>query len=319
MKNIAILMGGSSNEKFISIKSANTIYSYLDTNKYLGFKVNCIDIKTFYVDLYDKNIQINRSDFSFEYKNKKIKFDMVYNMIHGAPGENGDLCQYFEKLSIPYSSCKKVPSQLTFNKLKCNLQLKKIGYNVPIIYNNIEDVIYPCIVKPVNGGSSLGVQKVNSKKFIHKAINHAKTIDKKTIIEEFINGRELTCAVFNFKNNTQSLTALPITEIMSQNDIFDYNAKYQGQSKEITPANITLAVKDKIENISKKVYLDFDLNGVIRIDFILNKETPYIIEINTIPGFSKESIVPQMLKCAKIPIKQFIDWHIRSILNKPQN
>tara|TARA_Y100001968_G_C19445164_1_gene764944 strand:+ start:1858 stop:2802 length:945 start_codon:yes stop_codon:yes gene_type:complete len=305
MENIAILMGGYSKEKDISFKSAQTIYHYIDQAKYSAYKVVCEENNEFFVVNSNAKILVDNSDFSFVTGSKKIKFHKVFMMIHGAPGENGALCQYFDKQQIPYTSCSENISKLTFHKFKCNNYLKSLGYQVPIshVFNEKCEIDFPCIVKPACSGSSFGISKVYNSVEFKIAINEAQQYDQDVIIEEFIDGREVTCAVFN---QNHIIKTLPITEIISENDIFDYDAKYNGKSIEKTPANLNLDTQTSIENIAKNIYHDLKLSGIVRIDFIIKKNVPYIIEINTVPGFSEESIVPQMLKCAKINLTNFI-------------
>ena len=317
MRKIAILMGGNSAEKQVSIKSANTIYNNIDSSQYERYKVKFIENNIFTVEFNQHEIQLDITDFSFIYNKEKRYFDLIFIMIHGDPGENGKLCSYFEKINLPYTSCNQKTSQLTFNKSQCNTLLNRMGYKVPILYDikTLDNITLPCIIKPVNTGSSFGVNKVNKNKNIEAAIKDAQKYSDEIMIEEFIKGKELTCAVFNFKDNKSHITTLPITEIISENEIFDYDAKYNGKCQEITPANISNHITENIKKISRNIYIDLNLKGIIRIDFILHNETPYIIEINTIPGFSEESIVPQMLRSANIQMKTFLSWQIASILH----
>ena len=226
-------------------------------------------------------------------------------MIHGSPAEDGKLCDYFDEKKIPYTSSNKISSQLTFNKFKCNNHLRSLGYVVPDaqLCDNKVNIKYPCIVKPSCSGSSFGITKVNKQIDLNPAIKKAQQYDKNVIIENFIKGKEITCGVFTLENQIQKL---PITEIISQNEIFDYDAKYRGKSIEKTPAEISKQLTDSIQNIAKKIYSDLNLSSIVRIDFIIDNEQPYIIEINTIPGFTGKSIIPQMLNAAKIEMKQFI-------------
>ena len=245
-KNIAILVGGNSEEKKISIKSGKNFINNLDTEKYSGY---LIIIKDKNADFINKKTleKLDKKDFSINQKGKKIKFNLIVILIHGAPGETGELCSYFESLKIPYSSSNEISSKLTFNKKKCNDYLREQDFTVPnSILNKKTDINikYPCIVKPINSGSSFGVSKVNSPSKLHKAINLAKQYAQDFMIEEFIDGRELTCAVHNFSK--EKLITLPLTEIISNNEIFDYNAKYLGQSNEITPANIEVEIADNV-------------------------------------------------------------------------
>ena len=311
MENIAIIVGGTSKEKEISLKSGETIYKNIDVLKYNAYKVICIDNSHFEVIIENIRITIDTSDFSFMLKNRKIKFDKIFMMIHGDPGENGKLCPYFDAQRIPYTSCNGQTSLLTFNKFKCNIHLRELGYRVPKSYlHPFKSKELPCIIKPTCSGSSFGISKVSNEKDLHEAIQEAGKHGQEIIMEEFIEGREFTCAVFNILHE---INTLPITEIISENEIFDYDAKYNGKSKEETPAQICKTVKDEIEKTAKNIYRDLNLSGLIRIDFIMQKDLLYIIEINTIPGFSENSIVPQMLRCAKINITQFITLQLDNI------
>ena len=312
MENIAILIGGFSEEKEISLKSGSTIYNHIDKSKYNAYKVLCVKKTEFKVIYADKQIKVENSNFSFIIKNKKIKLHKVFMMIHGDPGENGELCKFFEEKNIPYTSCNTKISQLTFNKFKCNNHLTALGYKVPKsnIFQGQLEIPFPCIIKPACSGSSFGISKAYNLNQLKNAIKEAKKYDNEIIIEEFIDGREFTCGVLSLNS---TITTLPITEIISQNDIFDYDAKYNGNAREETPAKINENEKNKIESISKNIYNDLKLSGIIRIDFIMHNQIPYVIEINTVPGFSEESIVPQMLKCANISIKNFITSELQRL------
>tara|TARA_Y100000994_G_C15622661_1_gene413688 strand:- start:158 stop:1096 length:939 start_codon:yes stop_codon:yes gene_type:complete len=312
MENVAIIMGGTSEESPISIQSGNTIKKYIDKKKYNAFLISCINTNEFHVLINNNKYIIDNSDFSFRLNNKTIIFQKVFMMIHGKPGENGELCKYFEDKKIPYTSSNETASILTFNKYNCNNYLKSLRYHVPNsqIYKVDSKIEFPCIIKPSCSGSSFGISKIYNSQELPVAIQKAQKYGNEIIIEEFIEGREITCAVYQFNSK---ITTLPLTEIISQNDIFDYKAKYQGQSIEETPAKIAQVIKNNITDISKKLYVDLNLRGIVRIDFILKNQTPYLIEVNTIPGFSEKSIVPQMLKCAKINITDFITEQIENI------
>jgi len=314
MENIAILTGGLSSEKHISIQSAKTIYHNIDRLKYNAYIVNCLDTKTFNVIIDQKTIQIELKDFTFQLNGNKIQFNKVFVMIHGAPGEDGQLCDYFDSIDIPYTCSNKKVSELTFNKYKCNKFLRKKGYNVPRsqIFKNTLRIAFPCIVKPSSAGSSFGISLVNSLKELHIAVRHARTYDKQVLVENFVQGREFTCGVYMVNNNIE---ALPITEIISANDFFDYDAKYNNKSKEITPAKISVKLKKKIQYTSIKIFQELRLSSFVRIDFIISNEVPYVIEINTIPGFSEKSIFPQMLNHAQIKLSEFITQQLINLNN----
>ena len=312
MQNIAILMGGTSKEREISLQSARTINKYIDKKKYAAFMVLCINVNEFQVIINSKIFLVDTSNFSFQLNNERVIFDKVFMMIHGDPGENGKLSKYFDTKKIPYTCSSQSASKLTFDKFNCNKYLQSLGYNVPSakIYNSKIKLSYPCIVKPSCGGSSFGVSKIYNAKELPDALEKAKEHDNDIIIEEFIEGREITCAAY--KSHSQ-IVCLPLTEIISQNDIFDYEAKYNGKSIEKTPAEISSIIKNEIITISKNLYKKLNLKGIIRVDFIVKSQKPYIIEVNTVPGFSEKSIVPQMLKCANINITDFITEQIESI------
>ena len=331
MENIGILMGGCSHEKDISIKSGETIYKYIDRQKYQPYKIICMEMeggkgnKKFHFEavINNERIKLKNTDFSLIVNEQTITFSKIFMIIHGIPGESGDLCTYFEDKKIPYTSCGKKTSKHTFNKYLCHLDLNSKGYQTPKAYlwkdeNNHEDDTlnidmksvtgfkdFPLIVKPTESGSSFGVHKVYDAANMYLAIKDAKkySLNGEVVIEEFIKGRELTCAVYKDKNK---IITLPITEIISENDIFDYDAKYHGKSIEKTPAKIENHIKEHIQEISSNIYEELNLSGIIRIDFILQNTAAYIIEINTVPGFTEHSIVPQMLKCANINITEFI-------------
>lgn len=314
-KKIAILIGGDSVEKNISINSGENFYKNLDTQKYSGYLILFKKNEWNLINTKDHK-KIDKKDFSFIENGQKIKFDAVIILIHGKPGETGELCSYFETLKIPYSSTNEKVSRLTFNKKKCNDFLRNKGFTVPYsIMNEKSDsnIKYPCIIKPINSGSSFGVSKIELESNLNTAIKLAKEYSNDFMIEEFILGRELTCAVHNFSNN--KVYALPITEIISKNEIFDYKAKYLGQSNEITPAKIDKKLENEIKKISKKAYKTLNLNGIVRFDFIVKKNTPYIIEVNTIPGFSKESILPKMIEADGKSVKNFISEAIEKIIS----
>tara|TARA_Y100000589_G_scaffold131563_2_gene125340 strand:+ start:39654 stop:40598 length:945 start_codon:yes stop_codon:yes gene_type:complete len=314
MEHIAIVTGGFSNEKDISLESAQTIYHNINKEKYKAYIVNCLNINNFQVIINTKKIEIEIEDFTFQLNGKKIVFDKIFLMIHGSPGEDGKLCDYFDSKNIPYTSANKKKLELTFNKYKCNKYLNLKGFNVPqsvLFYKNFTPT-FPCIVKPASSGSSFGISLVKNIKELNNAIKHAKKHDKEVMIEDYIEGREFTCGIYNSKNK---IITLPITEIISENELFDYDAKYSGKSKEITPAKINKIVEKQIKEISKNVYHKINLSGFVRIDFIVSKEQVFLIEINTIPGFSEKSIFPQMLKQKQITISDFITDQLNNLNN----
>lgn len=324
MKNIALITGGYSGESVISYLSADTIFNHLDKELY-----NCflIDIKRegwFYKDSFGNISNVDKNDFSIEEAGQKIIFDAVINGLHGTPGEDGKLQGYFDCINLPYTSCNASTSAITFNK-KYTIALaarsginvansvavvKKDGYDVDAI---LAKLTLPVFVKPNCGGSSIGMSKVSEKQNLAAAIELAFKEDDTVLIERYIAGREFTIGVYKKQNE---IIALPMTEIITKNEFFDFEAKYKGNSEEITPANITAEMKLKIETEAIKAYRLFDCSGVVRIDFIYDKieEKPFMLEINTVPGQSAASIIPQQVVAAGMNLKDFYTHLIEECL-----
>ncbi|MBC8510444.1 MAG: D-alanine--D-alanine ligase [Cryomorphaceae bacterium] len=309
MKNIAILTGGDSAEYDISILSANTVLQHLNPELFKGYIIHLKDDK-FTVLIKKIKIEVDKSNFTFEVENKRISFDAIFMALHGSPAENGLIQPYFDNLNIPYTSCNAKVSALTFNKYECNKKLKELGFNCATSFlykkeNNIVEqeiidrVKLPCFVKPNGAGSSFGISKVKKKEDLTKAINSALQHDNKVLIEQFIDGIEISCGVYTNQNNIQ---ALPITEIVTENEFFDYQAKYEGKSQEITPARISKKLTIEVQKLTTDIYKAMELSGICRIDYIIMNEKPYILEINTIPGFTEESIIPQQVKSANLKL-----------------
>ena len=309
MKNIAILTGGDSAEYDISILSANTVLQHLNPELFKGYIIHLKNDK-FTVLIKEIKIDVDKSNFTFKVENKRISFDAIFMALHGSPAENGLIQPYFDNLNIPYTSCNAKVSALTFNKYECNKKLKELGFNCATSFlykkeNNIVEqeiidrVKLPCFVKPNGAGSSFGISKVKKKEDLTKAINSALQHDNKVLIEQFIDGIEISCGVYTNKNNIQ---ALPITEIVTENEFFDYQAKYEGKSQEITPARISKKLTIEVQKLTTEIYKAMELSGICRIDYIIMNEKPYIIEINTIPGFTEESIIPQQVKSANLKL-----------------
>jgi D-alanine-D-alanine ligase len=302
MENLALVYGGFSGESAVSEKSAHEIFLRIDKQKYNPIKVKIVD-KNWVAEYQDKFINIDKNDFSFISNGNKIKFDKVFNIIHGTPGEDGKLSGYFDLLGIPYNSSGVLVSALTFNKNWCNRFLSTYGITVPqsvVFYKNennqekINDLSYPCFVKPNNGGSSIGTHKVKNESELLKAIEDAFKHDTEVIVEEFIEGREFSCGVIK---TSEGVKVLPVTEIIPQSEFFDYTQKYsENGAKEITPANLSLEETAACQQIVSKVFGILRLKKVARIDFILKNNQFYLIEVNTIPGMSPKSILPQQAK-----------------------
>jgi D-alanine-D-alanine ligase len=314
-KKIALVTGGYSGEAVISYKSAVTIENNVDKEKWDCYKIDINPGGWFYELSNGEKISVDKNDFSITVDNKKIIFDAVLVGMHGTPGEDGKLQGYFDCLEIPYTSCDAATSALTFNKRYTVAVAAFAGINVArslhLFKNNplsVEQILnsltLPLFVKPNNGGSSIGMSKVKEAGELQAALDKAFKEDEQVLIEEFIKGREFTIGVFKSKGN---VIALPITEVISKKEFFDYEAKYEGASEEITPAKVEETIADKIRSEAKKAYSVFNCNGVVRIDFIYNEDNgnAYMLEINTVPGQSEASIVPQQVKAMGWSLKEF--------------
>jgi len=325
-KNIALVTGGFSGEAAISYKSANTIDQNLDRGKFNVYKID-INPNGWFYELSDgKKKEVNKNDFSIQTDNGNVKFDAVFIGMHGTPGEDGKLQGYFDTLKIPYTSCDAASSAITFNKRYTVAVAAMAGIHVsrsfhlfkhsPVPLQQITDGLsFPIFVKPNNGGSSIGMSKVYESKELEAAIQKAFKEDDQVLVEQMIKGREFTIGVFKTKGN---VVVLPITEVISQKDFFDYEAKYQGASTEVTPAELDDASADKIRDAAKKIYSVFNCRGVVRVDFILEESSkyPYMLEINTIPGQSEASIVPQQVKAMGWSLKEFYTKLVEECFDK---
>ncbi|MCA0132903.1 D-alanine--D-alanine ligase [Winogradskyella alexanderae] len=310
-KKIAIIMGGYSSEYQISLKSGNVVYESLDTEKYEPFRVHIFKNKWCYVDDNGQEFLINKNDFSANINGHKLKFDCVFNAIHGSPGEDGYMQAYFELLDIPHTGCTMYQAALTFNKRDLISTLKPYGIKTAQNYFlnygdfiNEDEIIskvgLPCFVKANKAGSSFGITKVYKKENLKDAVEKAFEEDNEIIIESFLDGTEVSVGVISYNNET---LVLPITEIVSENDFFDYQAKYEGKSQEITPARITKEQKEKVSAVAKKIYAILKMKGFTRSEFIFQDGEPYFLEMNTVPGLTKESILPQQANEAGITLK----------------
>ena len=324
MKKVAIIMGGYSSEYQISLKSGNVVYQFLDKSKYIGYRIHIFKEKWVYVDDNDTEFPINKNDFSVEVAGTKINFDVVFNAIHGTPGEDGLMQAYFELLGIPQSSCDYYQAALTFNKRDLLSVLKPYGIKTATSYYlNLGDTInetdilktvgLPCFVKPNKSGSSFGISKVKTAEELLPAIENAYKEDNEIIIESFLDGTEVSVGVINYKGKT---TVLPITEIVSENDFFDYEAKYLGKSQEITPARISAEMTEKVSAVAKKAYEVLKMTGFSRSEFIIVNGEPHMLEMNTIPGLTTESLIPQQAKEAGISLTDLFTNALELALNK---
>lgn len=311
MKNIAIVMGGYSSEFKISLISGNIVYQYLDKTKFKGFRIHIFKEKWVYVDENDAEFPVDRNDFSITVNGEKTTFDCIFNAIHGSPGEDGLLQAYFELLQLPHTSCDYYQAALTFNKRDLLSVLKPYGIKTATSYYlnkgdviNTDEIVnkvgLPCFVKPNKAGSSFGISKVKTAAELPIAIEMAYKEDNEIIIESFLDGTEVSVGVINYKGK---VTVLPITEIVSENDFFDYEAKYLGKSQEITPARISDEMTEKIAEIAKRAYEILKMKGFSRSEFIIVNEEPHMLEINTIPGLTTESLLPQQAEAAGISLE----------------
>lgn len=321
-KNIAIVMGGYSSEAEISLKSGDVVYNSLDANKYALYKVYIFKDRWF-VKLDTQEYKIDKDDFSFVKKDIKVNFDCVFNAIHGDPGENGALVAYFDLLGIKHTSAPFYQMSLTFNKRDTLSVIKEYGIQTANSYymhqrdeintvKIIEKVGLPCFVKPNRSGSSFGISKVYREENLEDAILNACKEDEEILIESFLDGKEVSVGVIEYQGKIE---VLPITEIVSENDFFDYEAKYKGKSKEITPARISDVEKKKVINTARKVYRVLNMSGFSRSEFILVDGEPYFLEINTVPGMTEESLLPQQAKEASISLTDLFDNAIQMALN----
>lgn len=321
--NVAVVMGGYSDESVISLRSGQLILNHIDKNKYKPFEVHIL-LNEWYCLIEGEKYSIDKADFSFTYNNQKVQFDVIVNTIHGTPGEDGHMQSYWELVDLPYSGCNFYQSALTFNKRDTLSVLSK--FNIPkanSIYLRKGDGIdgekiaaelgLPFFVKPNQSGSSLGVSRVNSLTDLPKALDFAFAEDNDILIESFLNGTEISVGVLNYKGNT---TVLGITEIVPENEFFDYEAKYLGKSSEITPARLSKEVEEKVIETAKKVYESLGMIGFSRADFIVMNDVPHFIEINTNPGLSPQSIFPQQAAHANIAFTDLIDSEIALALKR---
>jgi len=314
MKKIAVIMGGYSSEYQISLTSGNVVYQNIDREKYEVYRIYILKEKWVLVDNDENEYAINRADFTVNYKEKILNFDVIFNVIHGTPGEDGLLQAYFQLLGLKQTACDFYQAALTFNKRDLLSVLKPYGIKTAkSFYLNHGDVIntteiveklgLPCFVKPNKSGSSFGITKVHKEIDLLFAIETAYKEDNEIIIESFLQGTEVSVGVINFKNE---IKVLPMTEIVSENDFFDYEAKYLGKSQEITPARITDEVRLKVEEAAKKAYKVLQMKGFSRSEFIIVDNEPYMLEMNTIPGMTNESILPQQARAAGISMSDLL-------------
>lgn len=327
-KNIALLAGGYSGEYVISLKTAQTIEKNLPAAQYNVFKI-IITKEGWWHELDGRKIAVDKNDFSLTLNGDHIRFDAAFIAMHGTPGEDGRIQGYLDMMGIPYTTCNTIVSALTFNKSNCNKVVKDANIvgisNSVLVFKDqpysigsiLDQLKLPVFVKPNESGSSLGVSKVTSVEALIPAIEKAFTEDTQVLIEEFIEGRELTIGVYKMGNRIQ---ALPPTEvILGKAAIFDFEAKYMpGDTKEVTPAKLDKTINEQLATKAQQLYRYLNCRGIVRMDFILQKNTNklYFLEVNTMPGQSEASIVPQQLRCAGIELQDFYSAILEDTLNQ---
>ena len=321
-KNIAIIMGGFSSEHEISIRSATVVSKHLNKAKYNIYPIHITKDRWFYCDEAGTKISVDKNDFSIPLKDNSITFDCIFNAIHGTPGEDGLLTSYFELLGLPITSCGSYQAALTFNKRDLLSVLKP--YGVPCATSfflnkgdtiNADQIVakvgLPCFVKANKAGSSFGISKVYQKEDLQSAIEKSFTEDDEIIIESFLDGTEVSVGVITYQGK---IKVLPVTEIVSENDFFDYEAKYLGQSEEITPARINKAKHEAVSKLAFKIYQILKLKGFSRSEFIFVGDSPYLLEVNTTPGLTEESILPKQAAEAGISLTELFESAIDEAL-----
>ncbi|MDE3123909.1 MAG: D-alanine--D-alanine ligase [Bacteroidota bacterium] len=325
-KKIALVTGGYSGEAAISYKSAKTIETHINRQIYDVYVIDITKEGWWYTSPNGEKQAVRKENFSIQEAGQTIQFDAVLFCIHGTPGEDGKMQGYLDMLNIPYTSCDAATSAITFNKRYTvavaafsGIAVAKsmhLFHHTPV---NTSDILahlqLPVFVKPNNGGSSIGMSKVNEANALMPAIEKALKEDNQVLVEEYIAGREFTIGVFKSANQ---MIVLPITEVITEKDFFDFEAKYEGKSKEITPAPIAIEWQKKLENAARKVYEVLNCRGIVRMDFIWHEatQTPYLLEVNTVPGQSEASIVPQQVKTMGWSLQEFYTQIIEAAFNK---
>lgn len=319
IQNVAIFYGGYGPEFDISRQSAQFVQSVLSP---IGWQLYVVEVSKSGYKVFDAQntpLKFDPEDFRIIEKSKKQKIDVVFNSIHGPPGEDGQLAELLEKHQIPHTSSDAEFARLTFDKHSCLSHLEEIGINRPsFCYLNKHDSIpleeidqtvgFPCFVKPSRSGSSFGISKVDNIDQLEKAVQQAFEVDDGVLVEKALDGTEVSVSVIRWKGQ---LLVLPMTELVSHNPFFDYEAKYLGKSDEITPARITNQSKKEIESIAKKMYTFLGLKGATRSEFIIQNQQVFLLEVNTVPGFTGVSILPQQVQVAGLDLTEFFGGLVR--------
>lgn len=322
-RNIAVIAGGNSSEREVSLRSANTVLEHLDKELYNPYLVE-IKGNSMTVITNGTNTLVDLNDFSFSKDGEKVKFEYAYIIIHGTPGENGILEGYLKMLDIPHSTCGVLASALTFNKFMLNQFLKSFGIRIAdsimlrkgdtiTAADVVEKIGLPCFIKPSDGGSSFGTTKVKEPEQIEEAIAAAFNESDEIMIESFMQGTEVTNGYYKTK---QREVMLPVTEVVPKRDFFDYEAKYNGAVEEITPARIPDELRDRIQMLTAAIYKIVGCNGIIRNDYIITEDNKInLLEINTIPGMTETSFIPQQIRAAGMTVKEVLTEIIENSFN----
>ena len=323
-KKVGIVSGGFTSEYNISILSGKTVFEELDRELWDVYLITITKSEWKAEDDQSNIYKVNKGDFTLQNNETLVNLDVIFNAVHGAPGENGQLAALWELLKIPFSSCDSYTAGLTYNKRDCLSVLRELkvptakyfSINKGTLIN--EDLILatvelPCFVKANRAGSSLGIYKVTTKKELKPSLEKAFEEDSQVIIESALKGREVSVGVAYFQGGVH---VLPITEIVTDNDFFDYAAKYEGKSKEITPAQIPNKWKELVEHWAKSIYVTLDLKGVVRSEFIFVNGIPHLLEVNTVPGITRKSIIPKQIEAMGIKLSQFFSYLLLETLAK---
>lgn len=323
MLNVAVVAGGYSDEWVVSLKSCELVYESLNPEKYNRVRVRILK-EGWYAEIGGEKFPIDKEDFSYTKNGEKQSFDCLVNIIHGTPGEDGYMQAYWQLIGLPYTGCNFYQSALTFNKKDCIAVLEKYGIpHAKSVYINenlpfdVDEIVakvgLPCFVKPNQSGSSLGISKVKSKDEFEPALKKAFQEDKEVLVESFLDGTEVSVGVVKYKEKN---IVVGITEIVSHNEFFDYEAKYEGASEEITPARIDEETRKKVEEISVRAYESLQMTGISRSEYIIVDGIPHFLEMNTLPGFSPASIFPQQARHAGIALTDLFDSEIELALKR---
>lgn len=340
MKNIAVIYGSDSSEWEISVRSGEFTASQIDAEIYDVYEIFA-RFGNWSLRAYRKAGQervlvpeeerpsVDKSDFSVVLDGEKVRFEYAYIMQHGNPGENGLMQGYLEMLGIPHSGCNAFVSAITFDKFSCKAYLKDVDFVrcaddmfirkgdalEGLAERAVSKLGLPMFVKPTDGGSSFGVTKVKTIEDFDKAVEYAFAEGDMVLAEAAVTGRELTCAVYN---DGKENVALPVIEIITENEYFDYEAKYLGKSREVCPAEIPVALRDEIQSVSKRIYAQLGCSGVVRVDYIASEDGLYFLEVNTIPGMTSASLVPQMVAASGMRMTDFLGTIIRNSFSKAE-